>query len=105
MVTYKAIAEFFEDVVLNEGRTDVQAHVGFANTNGQTIDELAVNYFGGKALLRSFTDIDKCEKVFYVYDGDDYEKFAYKHFRLYESGHFIVLDVEDQRIFCWGIEG
>ena len=37
MVTYKQVTEFFEEVVLNEGRTDVQNHVGFMNIHNNTV--------------------------------------------------------------------
>ena len=51
MVNHKAIAEFFEEVVLTEGRTDVQAHVGFMNIHNSTAQELAENAFGGRLIL------------------------------------------------------
>ena len=104
MVTYKAIAEFFEDLVLNEGRTDVQAHVGFANINGQTIQEIATDYFGGGVVMRSFTDVDEFERFIYVYEGDEYEQFAEKHFTFQSGSFFVVKDVEGQKGFCWAIE-
>lgn len=103
MLNYKAITEFFEEVVLYEGRTDVQAHVGFMNIHNQTIEELATNSFGGKVLMRPFSDIDEYEKIIYVYDGDGYDEFAYKHFGWNEGKHFVVMDAGDQKVMCWVI--
>ena len=101
VVNYKAITEFFEEVVLYEGRTDVQAHVGFMNINNSTIEELATRAFGGHVLMRPFSDIDEYEKIIYVYAGDEYEDFAYKHFPFSDGKHFVIKDAGDQTVLCW----
>ena len=104
MVTYKQVAEFFEEVVLNEGRTDVQNHVGFMNIHNSTAQELAENAFGGKLITSPKRDISECEKIIYVYvDGCDYLDYATNHFSLLDERCFCVTDVEGQRVLCWAI--
>ena len=46
MVNYKSIAEFFEEVTLDEGRTDIQSHVGFMKIHNSSANELAEDAFG-----------------------------------------------------------
>lgn len=103
MVNYKAVAEFFEDVVCYEGRTDVQSHVGLMNIHNQNINELATNAFGGGVLVRSSSDVDEYEKLIYVYGGDGYEELAEKHFTFGAGHFFVVLDAAGQKVYCWAI--
>lgn len=104
MVNYKSIAEFFEEVVLNEGRTDVQSHVGFMNINNSTAEELAKNAFGGKLVAPPKMDISECEKIIYVYDDDMvYLDYATNHFSIFDKRCFALDDSCGQRVICWAV--
>ena len=103
MVNYKSITEFFEEVVLTEGRTDVQAHVGFMKINNATAQELAENAFGGQLALAPYLGISEFEKIIYVYLDDDYLMYAGDNFSWADKHHFQVYDSEGQRIACWAI--
>lgn len=107
MVTYKQITEFFNEAVLYEGRTDVQAHVGMTDLHEDTIEDLARRYFGGGVMLRPFSDIEECDRLIYVYDDEFYGRLAYKHFPWVEdpdNKHFVVLDASDQKVLCWAFK-
>lgn len=103
MVTYKQVTEFFEEVVLNEGRTDVQNHVGFMNIYNNTAQELAENAFGGKLIQPPYFDISQYEKILYIYvdEDEDYLRFAGDNFSWNDRHHFQVLDASGQRVLCW----
>lgn len=104
MITYKQIAEFFEDVVLNEGRTDVQNHVGFMNINNATARKLAEDAFGGKIVGEPEEDIRECGRLLYVYIDDDYQEYANKHFGFLDDSHeFSVKDSSGQYVKCWPV--
>lgn len=107
MTTYKQVTEFFEDVVLDEGRTDVQSHVGIRRLNNETIEGLAREFFGGGVMLRPFSDIEECDRLVYVYEDDFYGEKAYKHFpwlKDRDNKHFIVLDACEQKVLCWAFK-
>lgn len=104
MVNYKSIAEFFEEVTLNEGRTDIQSHVGFMKIHNSSAKELAENAFGGKLIASPKSGISECEKIIYVYvDDNEYLDYATNHFSLLDERCFCVDDVEGQRVLCWAI--
>lgn len=105
MVNHKAIAEFFEEVVLTEGRTDVQAHVGFMNIHNSTAQELAENAFGGRLILEPYFDISQFDRIIYVYidDDEDYICYTSDHFSWNDKHHFQVMDAGEQRVACWAV--
>ena len=103
MVNYKSIAEFFEEVTLNEGRTDIQAHVGFMKIYNSSAKEIAENAFGGKLISSPKSDISECEKIIYVYFDYEYLHYATNHFNLLDEHCFCVDDVEGQRVLCWAV--
>jgi hypothetical protein len=104
MVNYKSIVEFFEEVALSEGRTDIQNHIGFMNIHNSTAKELAENAFGGVLLAAPKSDISECEKIIYVYISDDeYLDYATNHFSLMDERCFCVDDASGQRVLCWAI--
>ena len=104
MVNYKSIVEFFEEVALSEGRTDIQNHIGFMNIHNSSAKELAENAFGGKLIAPPQSDISECEKIIYVYVGDGiYLDYAINHFSLMDERCFWVDDASGQRVLCWAI--
>ena len=104
MVNYKSIAEFFEEVVLNEGRTDVQQHVGFMKIHNSSAKELAEDSFGGKLVAPPKVDISECEKIIYIYDDDMvYLDYATNHFSIFDERCFALDDACEQRVICWAI--
>ena len=104
MITNKAIAEFFEHVTLDEGRTDIQSHVGFAKVNNASAQEIAENYFGGQLALAPYFGISDFEKFMYVYLDDEYLCLVGDHFSWADKHHFQVYDAAGQRVACWAVE-
>lgn len=105
MVNYKSIVEFFEEVALSEGRTDIQNHVGFMNIHNSTAKELAENAFGGRLELEPRYDISEFDQIIYVYvdDAGDYICYAGDNFSFNDDHHFQVRDADGQRILCWAV--
>jgi hypothetical protein len=102
---YKHITKFFEKVVILEGKTDAQAHIGFVWDAGlATTDDIATNYFGGKVIKYPYNTEFPHSRYIYVYAGDEYEEIAYKVFKNCDTSHFIVEDACGQRVLCWEIE-
>lgn len=102
---YKHITKFFEEVVLNEGKTDAQSHIGFVWDAGKrTTDGVAETFFGGKVIKHPYNTEFPHDRFIYVYAGEGYEEIAYKIFRNCDKSHFIVEDAGGQRVLCWEIE-
>ena len=102
---YKHITKFFEEVVINQGMTDAQAHIGFNWDAGQrNTDEIAADFFGGKVIKYPYNTGFPHSRFIYVYAGEGYEYMAYKFFKNCDKSLFIVEDACGQRVLCWEIE-
>lgn len=105
MTTYRNIADFFEDLVLNQGMTDVQSHVGFANIYGETVEDVAARLFSGKVIEAPKVDPGECERMIYVYiDNPEYLKRSDIHLHRLVDWRFVIEDISGQKIACWMIE-
>ena len=51
LAKYKHITKLFEEVVINEGKTDAQSHIGFVwDAGNRSTDGVAETFFGGKVI-------------------------------------------------------
>ena len=104
-VKYKHITKFFEKAVLEDGRTDVQSHVGFVwDAKYANTDEVAAVQFGGMAVEYPLNTEFPHSRYIYVYAGDGYEEIADKAFKACSASKFVIEDASGQRVLCWEIE-
>ena len=108
MITYREIAEFFMHLVIDDGKTDVQHHIGTTTymTDCTTVTPFEVwceEYFNAK-VKKVWGEIKDGQKLLYIYydkDSLDYAEIAMWHFTTADCA---VLDTEDgQKIAVYAI--
>lgn len=101
MNTYKDLSKFLLHCIEDEGKLDMQNHMGsmvlFEDINE---NEIAEHFFGGKVVFRTESlDFSNGDILFYVYDHNDYYNMIAHFFTM--SDMFIVEDVDGQRVCAY----
>ena len=98
MNTYKDLSKFLLHCVEDEGKMDMQNHMGSIRvTEGMNENEIADLIFGGEVVFRTKSlDFSNGDLLFYVYDLDDYYNMSAHYFTF--SDMFIVEDTAGQRV-------
>ena len=105
MITYREIAEFMLHLAIDEGKTDIQSHVGTATYDDDILsfEDWCKVQFRAK-VNKVWGEIKDNQKLLYIYydkDYTDYMDIALWHFCLADCA---VLDTEDgQKIMVYAI--
>lgn len=105
MITYREIAEYLIHLTIDDGKTDVQNHLGTATYDDELLsfEDWCKFYFKAK-VNRVWGEIKDNQKLLYIYydkDSLDYAEIAMWHFTTTDCA---VLDTEDgQKIAVYAI--
>ena len=104
MITYREIAEFFVHLTIDDGKTDVQNHVGLTTYDDDVLsfeDWCKVQF--GAAVKRVWGEIKDNQKLLYVYYDKaslDYAEIAMWHFTTTDCA---LLEADGQKIMVYAI--